>query len=80
MATPKASGREMPRGPAWRGLAWALGVGLVSLALLAYDRRSEGFFLDESGYTVQGFYLDLFLAGRWNDPSWISLPAIDLPP
>jgi 4-amino-4-deoxy-L-arabinose transferase-like glycosyltransferase len=80
MATPKASGREMPRGPAWRGVAWALGVGLVSFALLAYDRRSERFFLDESGYTVQGFYLDLFLAGRWNDPSWISLPAIDLPP
>jgi 4-amino-4-deoxy-L-arabinose transferase-like glycosyltransferase len=60
--------------------AWAAVVGLASFAYLAAGRQAELFFIDESSYVAQAFYGDLVLEGRWNDPAWLDLPAIDQPP
>ena len=58
----------------------ACGVGLLALALFAYDLASEPHFVDESAYFSQAYFADLLLEGRRNDVAWIEKPAYDLPP
>ena len=60
--------------------AWAAVVGVLAFAYLAWGRRSERYFLDESYYLTQGLYADLLIEGRRDDPAWLSLAAIDHPP
>ncbi len=74
------SGLAPARGSGWQ--SWTLGtvVGLVAFAWLAYGRQSEPYFLDESSYIIQGYHADLLLGGRFDDPAWLALPAVDQPP
>jgi dolichyl-phosphate-mannose--protein O-mannosyl transferase len=36
--------------------------------------------LDESYYLTQGYYADLLIEGRRDDPAWLSMAALDHPP
>ena len=47
---------------------------------MGYDLRSDPHWLDESAYISQSYFFDLFLEGARDDPAWISIPALDLPP
>ena len=45
-----------------------------------YDLRSEFHWRDESAFISQSYFFDLLLEGALDDPAWVSIPAIDLPP
>ncbi len=59
---------------------WALGVGVVALAVFGYRLPAEPHFVDESAYYSQTYYADLWGRGDFNNPAWLEYPAYDLPP
>ena len=61
----------------WPG---AVIVGLIAAAVILFQLPSEPHFVDESAYYSQSYYARLFVTGDWNDPSWLTYPAYDLPP
>ena len=55
-------------------------VAALSLTVFGRDLASEPHFMDESAYISQSFYADLWLAGKWDDPTWLTYAGYDLPP
>ncbi len=55
-------------------------LGVLTLVVLGSDLRSVPYWRDESAYISQSYFFDLFLQGARDDPAWISMPALDLPP
>jgi 4-amino-4-deoxy-L-arabinose transferase-like glycosyltransferase len=50
------------------------------LVVFGYDLRSSFHWRDESAYISQAYFFDLLLGGALDDPAWVSIPALDLPP
>jgi hypothetical protein len=64
-----------------RGTAiWTFILGILTVIALGYDLRSEFHWRDESAIISQSYFFDLLIEGALDDPAWVSLPAIDLPP
>lgn len=69
--------RSASRSRNWAG---PVVVALLSATVFGWDLAAEPHFVDESAYISQSFYADLWLAGRWDDPTWICYAGYDLPP
>jgi hypothetical protein len=68
--------------PKSRSRKWAgpVAVTLLSLTFLGWDLPAELPFVDESAYLSQSFFADLWLAAKWDHPTWLGYAGYDLPP
>lgn len=60
--------------------ATVLGLATAGMFRFGWDLKAEPQFADEWAYYAQSFYGPLWWEGRWNEPAWFDLAAIDLPP
>ena len=74
---PLPSLRRSQRPGSWAGPVL---VAMLSLTVFGWDLASEPHFMDESAYLSQSFFADLWIAGDWDDPTWLSYAGYDLPP
>lgn len=65
--------------PFWPYWVWACFVFCLGLRLFSRNLGGEPHFMDESAYTAQSYYFDLWSSGSLNDREWIDFPGLDNP-